>query len=161
MRKTPVPTRTRAATSNHSPRQVRIRLSPKGLLSSACLSLVDVYEPCAVTSRADAFGSTRTPGPIVGARFLRRRGRRALGEHGDARRLSGSGGQRHRVANHLVGLARIDAELEGHFDGLVELRLGVSLHDLERLARRIQLVPLEVLLDFLQTLGCLCHYSTF
>ena len=55
------------------------------------------------------------------------------GEHGDPDRLAGPVGQRHGAAHHLVGLAGVDAEPEGDFDGLVELGGGERLHELHRL----------------------------
>ena len=51
----------------------------------------------------------------------------ALGEHGDADVLAGAGGQRDDAADHLVGVARIDAQVQRDFDRLVELGGGVGL----------------------------------
>jgi hypothetical protein len=62
----------------------------------------------------------------VGAGRLRLVGLRAAGEHGDAHRLAGAVGQRDHAAHHLVGVARVDAEVHRDLDGLVELRLGVA-----------------------------------
>ena len=45
----------------------------------------------------------------------------AGGEHGDADVLAGTARQGHGATHHLVGLAGIDAEADGHVDGLVEL----------------------------------------
>ena len=60
----------------------------------------------------------------VGARGLGLAGRVALGEHGDPRRSSRCRRQRHRAAEHLVGLAGVDPEPERDLDRLVELRLA-------------------------------------
>ena len=46
---------------------------------------------------------------------------RALGEHTNADGLAGALGQRDDTADHLVGVTRIDAEVERDFDRLVEL----------------------------------------
>ena len=50
----------------------------------------------------------------------------ALGEDRDAHRLAGAVGQLHDAAHHLVRMARIDAQVHGDLDGLVELGLGAS-----------------------------------
>ena len=55
-------------------------------------------------------------------------------------------GQRHGAAHHLVGLAGVDAEADGHLDGLVELGRCHRLHESQRLDGREQLVAV-VLLD--------------
>jgi hypothetical protein len=44
-----------------------------------------------------------------------------LGEHGNANRLAGTCRQHDRTTNDLVRLLRIDAELNGDVDRLVEL----------------------------------------
>src|SRR6185369_8130698 len=45
----------------------------------------------------------------------------ALGENSDAHRLAGTSRQHDGAANDLVGLARIDAEVDGDVNRLVEL----------------------------------------
>ena len=57
----------------------------------------------------------------VGAGLLGLLGLVAVGEDGDANRLSGAMGQRHRPAHQLVRLAGVDPELERGLDRLVEL----------------------------------------
>src|SRR5690606_35959301 len=47
-----------------------------------------------------------------------------LGEHGDANGLARAVGEVHNATDHLVGVARIDAQVHGDFDGLVELGGG-------------------------------------
>ena len=69
----------------------------------------------------------------VGARLLGFLGLVALGEHGDADVLAGALGQRHDAADHLVGVARVDAQVHRDLDGLVELGGGVGLDDADRL----------------------------
>jgi hypothetical protein len=63
----------------------------------------------------------------VGAGRVRFLGLAAAGEHGDAHVLAGAGGQRDDAADHLVGVARIDAEVQRDLDRLVELGGGVGL----------------------------------
>ena len=50
-------------------------------------------------------------------------------EDGDAHVLAGAGRQGDGAADHLVGLAWIDAEANGDLDGLVELGRGHLLDD--------------------------------
>jgi hypothetical protein len=50
----------------------------------------------------------------------------AAREHGDLDVLAGARGQRHHAADHLVGVARIDAQVQRDFDGFVELGGGSS-----------------------------------
>ena len=65
------------------------------------------------------------------------------GEHGDAQGLAGAVRQVDRAAHHLVGVTRIDAQVERQLDRLVELRLGVVLDQLHRLGQRVQLVAID------------------
>ena len=67
-----------------------------------------------------------------------------MGEHRDPNVLAGAGGQGHRAADHLVGLAGIDAEPHRQLDGLVELGGGQALHQVDGL-RGEQLVAVEPL----------------
>src|SRR3989304_5106229 len=48
-------------------------------------------------------------------------------------------GPRHHATHHLVGMARIDAQIHRDLDGFVELRLGALLDDPHRLLDRIGL----------------------
>ena len=48
----------------------------------------------------------------------------ALGEHGDAHGFADTVRQHDGAAHHLVGFTRIDAEVHGDVDGLVELGGG-------------------------------------
>ena len=64
----------------------------------------------------------------------------ALGEHRDADGLAGARGQRHDAADHLVGVARIDAEVERDLDGLVELGRRVLLDERDRLIDAVELL---------------------
>ena len=56
----------------------------------------------------------------------------ADGEDADAHGAAGAVGQRDGAPKRLVGLARVDAETERELDGLVELRVGLTLEDLDR-----------------------------
>ena len=60
----------------------------------------------------------------MSAPALRLLGLGVLGEHRDAHGLAGAVGQVDDAADHLVGVARIDAQVHRDFDGLVELGLG-------------------------------------
>ena len=62
----------------------------------------------------------------VGAGRLGLVGLGALGEHRDADGLAGALGQGDDAADHLVGVARIDAEVHRDLDRLVELGGGVA-----------------------------------
>ena len=66
----------------------------------------------------------------VGAGGLGLVGLGALGEHGDAHGAAGAVRQVDHAADHLVGMARIDAEVHRDFDGLVELRRRTVLEQL-------------------------------
>ena len=57
----------------------------------------------------------------VGAGGLGFIGLGAPGEHGDANVAAGAVRQVDDAADHLVGVARVDAEVHRHLDGLVEL----------------------------------------
>ena len=75
----------------------------------------------------------------VGAGLLGFLGLVALGEHGDADVLAGALGQDDDAADHLVGVARIDAEVERDLDRLVELGGGVGLDQADRLVDAVML----------------------
>src|SRR6202021_3403042 len=47
------------------------------------------------------------------------------------------------AADHLVGVARIDAEIHGDLDGLVEFRLGALLDHLHRVLECIELLAVD------------------
>ncbi len=61
-------------------------------------------------------------------------------EHADPQRLAGAVGQAQQAAHHLVGVARIDAEVQRQLDGLVELGRGIALHQRDRLGQAVGLV---------------------
>jgi hypothetical protein len=68
----------------------------------------------------------------------------AAGEHADANRLAGALGQGDDAADHLVGVARIDAQVERDFDGFVELRGRVRvLNERDRLIDAVQLLAVD------------------
>ena len=54
-------------------------------------------------------------------------------------------GQVDDAAHHLVGVLGVDAEIHRDLDGLVELRLGALLDELDRLGERIELDPVDSL----------------
>ena len=94
---------------------------------------------------------------VVGAGFL---GlvllvRSAEGE--DAHHLTRSVRKGDHATDHLVGLARVNAQIRGDLDGSVELGVRDILYHLARLSERIQLVRIELLSDCLLILSHSCH----
>ena len=102
------------------------------------------------------FGDEFLRADHVGTGRLRLVGLGAAREHRDALRAARAVRQVDHAAHHLVGMARIDAEVHRDLDGLVELRLGALLDELHRLVERIGLRGI----DTLARLGdafALCH----
>ena len=60
-----------------------------------------------------------------------------LGDDGDAHVAAGAGRQGDDAAHVLVGVARVDAQVDGDLDALVELGRGVGLDQLDRLGERM------------------------
>ncbi len=83
-----------------------------------------------------------------------------LGEHGDAHGLAGAVRQVHHAADHLVGVARIDTQVDGDFDGLVELGRGASLDHLDGFIELVELVAVDAFAGLDQLLTNMCHLST-
>src|SRR5579872_5762199 len=79
----------------------------------------------------------------VGAGLLRLLGLRPAGEYGDAKGPPGAVRQRDDAAYHLVGVTRVDPEIHRDLDRLVELGPSPVLDQLHRLAKRIELRPLD------------------
>ena len=71
----------------------------------------------------------------------------------DAHVTAGARGQADHAADLLVGVARVDAEVDGDLDGLVEL--GVGLHQGDGLGERQE--GFTVARPGLNALGLLCH----
>src|SRR6185437_10770828 len=80
----------------------------------------------------------------------------ALGEHRDAQLASGAVRKRRDAAHHLVGMARIDAEIDRQFDRLVELGRGARLDQLDRFLDRIGFGGVDAFDRLLESLGE-CH----
>ena len=59
----------------------------------------------------------------------------AAAEHRHAVGLAGAVREHDGAADHLIGVARVDAETNGDVDGLVELRLGHLVQERGRLRR--------------------------
>ncbi len=72
----------------------------------------------------------------VGPGLLGLLGLGAAGEDRHAHRLAGAVGQADHAADHLVGVARIDAEIHRDLQRLVEFRRGVGLDERDRLGER-------------------------
>src|SRR4029079_916215 len=62
----------------------------------------------------------------------------------------------HHATHHLIGVTRVDAEVQRDLDGLVELRLGAFLHHLDGVSERIELCAIAALTGLLQTFSD-CH----
>src|ERR1700730_17263955 len=69
----------------------------------------------------------------------------AAREHRHALGAAGAVRQGHHAADHLVGMTRIDAEIHGDLDGLVELRPGAFLDHLNGFVERVELLPIDAL----------------
>ncbi len=68
-------------------------------------------------------------------------------------------GRLHDAADHLVGVARVDAEVHRDLDGLVELGLGPLLDQLHGLVERVELVAVDAFAGRLRALSDMCHRS--
>ena len=74
-------------------------------------------------------------------------------------RAAGAVRQVDHAAHHLVGVARIDAEIHRDLDGLVELRLGALLDHLHRFVERIELLAVDTFARLLRAFSD-AHGST-
>ena len=83
----------------------------------------------------------------------------AAREHRDAQGASRAVRQIDDAADHLVGVLRVDAEVEREFDRLVELGLGVGLDQLHRLVEGIKLGAFDRLAGVLDSLAVLATWS--
>src|SRR5690606_36161759 len=81
----------------------------------------------------------------------------ALGEHGHPHRATGAIRQVDDATDHLVGMARIDAEIHRQFDGFVELGAGALLDQLDRLVEAVELVAVDTLTALRNTFRNLRH----
>src|SRR6185369_11013968 len=79
------------------------------------------------------------------------------GEDGDAHAAPGTVRQVDHAAHHLVGMARVDAEIDRHLDGLVELGAGALLEHLDRLVQGIGLAAVDPFARLVHALCNLCH----
>src|SRR5215207_780580 len=69
----------------------------------------------------------------------------AAGEHRHTHGAAGAVRQVADTADHLVGVARVDAEIHGDLDSLIEFRLGALLHQLHRIGERVKLRAVDAL----------------
>ena len=81
----------------------------------------------------------------------------ALGEHGDADRLAGTGGQHDRAADQLVRLLGVDAQLHGHVNRFVELGDSGFLDQGQGFGDRVQLGAVDLLRNGGGALAQFCH----
>ena len=68
----------------------------------------------------------------------------AAREHRDADVLAGALGQIDHAADHLVGVARIDAQVHRQLDGLVELGGGEALDEADRFVDGVELLAVDL-----------------
>src|SRR5262249_41596137 len=66
-------------------------------------------------------------------------------ENGNPHAAAGSIRQRDHAAHHLIGMARVDAEVHRNLDGLVELGFRPLLDHLHRFLDRIELAAIDPL----------------
>src|SRR6266699_1918555 len=100
---------------------------------------------------------------VVGADEVGTRGAGILGpvadgEYQDPGRLAGPVRQVDRAADHLVLLARVDAEPQGHLDGRVELRHLARLGDVDRLGGAVEPLVVDLLVGLAVRLAALHIY---
>jgi hypothetical protein len=82
----------------------------------------------------------------------------ALGEHGHALGLAGAVGHHDGATHHLVGLLGVNAQLDGHVDGFIELGGGAFLDDGQIASSKVySLLRVDLAGNRLLTLGLLGH----
>jgi hypothetical protein len=84
----------------------------------------------------------------------------AAGEDAHADGLAGAVGQADHAADHLVGVAGVDAEVHRDLDGLVELGRGIGAHQGDRLVEVVELLGLDLGGQGLHALAELGHRFT-
>ena len=94
---------------------------------------------------------------LVGAGAQRLLGLLALGEDHDADLLAGAVGQNDGAADHLVGVARVDAQAEMRLDAGVERHVAGLAGKLGGLGRRVELGAVDELRRLLVLLAVVCH----
>jgi hypothetical protein len=97
------------------------RRPTSGIMSGVAMHAVEI-DLAFLDLCDEVFGANDVGAGLAG--FL---GLGVLGEDGDANGLAGAVRQVHHAADHLVGMTRVDAQVHGDLDGLVELRLGALL----------------------------------
>src|SRR5262249_38420166 len=79
-------------------------------------------------------------------------------EDRNAHFLAGARGQHDRAAHGLLAFLRVDAEVHGDVDRLVELGGRSFLHELQRLGGRVGLLRVHLADEHLPALGNVRHY---
>src|SRR5262249_39092496 len=92
----------------------------------------------------DAFDQILGPND-VGARGARLISLGTACTHGNSHGAASAVRKRHDAANHLVGMAGVDAKIHGDLDGFVEFRLGPLLDHLYGLIEGVELFPVDAL----------------
>src|SRR5690554_5740938 len=82
-----------------------------------------------------------------------------LGEYGNANGLAGAVGQQGSATYNLVGLARVNTEVDSHIHGFDELDIGQLSQQLGGLFEAVHLGAVDFLFDRLLALGQLGHYT--
>src|SRR5574344_1963645 len=83
----------------------------------------------------------------------------ALSEHGHACGLTGTVGQHHSAAHHLVRLTCINAQLYSHIDRLIKLGSGRFFHQSDSFSKGIQTSSIHFALQGFLLLGQLGHIT--
>ena len=140
------------------PRGPRIlpSLPTTDIMSGVAMQRSNSIWPAVIFSARSSSPTMSAPAALASSALV------ALGEDGDAQRLAGAVRQHHRAAHVLVGLARIDVEVERDLDGLVELGLGARLDELHRVRRLVEGVAVDALVAVLEPFSLVRHrrYST-
>src|SRR5690554_399487 len=93
----------------------------------------------------------------IGTGFLSSFGVGTLGKHGDANILAGSVGHYGSATHHLVRLARINTQVDGNVQGLLELDRGELGEQSHGFFERVGLGGVNFLANHLCALGKLSH----
>ena len=138
------------------PRGPRIRPSrpTTGIMSGVAMQRSKLISPPWIASARSSAPTTSAPAALASSALS------PLANTADPHRLAGAVRQIHRAAHHLVGMARVDAEIERDLDGLVELGRGGLLDQRHRVGERIRLLAVDLRLGGAQPLALASHDVT-
>ena len=137
-------------------------IRPRGPSTRAMRPTLAIWSGVAIAASKSRQAALDLLDQVVTAHDVGAGGDRSLGllahrEHRDARRLTRAVRQVHGAADHLVGLARVDAQPDRHLDGRVLLLRRRLLGELGRLERGVELVAVDLLGGFAVCLAGLAH----